>query len=177
VDADVETAKQNMTLAQNPQQFQAMAAIFDNLLERQSKLHAELAEATATTTESNDMESEINSALALLQRLTELAAGAESLAAAGELFRMMNARLFLRFTAVQLKKRIVNRVAGGAVTFGTTPPPIVIYQGPTDRKYIKMNLTATDAASPVNGDVHHSGQSDTDREGKSIGNVNRGDWI
>lgn len=177
VAADLETAKQNMTLAQNPQQFQAMAAIFDSLMERQSKLRAELAEATATTTESNDMESEINSALALLQRLTELAAGAESLAAAGELFRMMNARLFLRFTAVQLNKRIVNRVAGGAVTFGTTPPPIAVYQGPTDRKYIKRNLTATDAANPVNGDVRHSGQSDTDREGKSIGNINRGDWI
>jgi hypothetical protein len=79
----------------------------------------------------------------------------------------------LSFTTVQLKKRVVQRVAGGVMTFGATPPPIVIYQGLTARRDIK----AADAACRANGEDRHPGHVDADREGKSIGNVNRGDKI
>ena len=43
-----------------------------------------------------------------------------------------NLRLFLKFEAIQPKKRIINKVVGGVVTIGSAPAPIEIYQGPTE---------------------------------------------
>jgi hypothetical protein len=48
------------------------------------------------------------------------------LGAVGELFRRLNARLFLKFREVRPKKRKINRVAGGVVTFGVKSLPVRI---------------------------------------------------
>ena len=70
----------------------------------------------------------------------------------------------------------MHNVAGGVPTFGSAPAPIAIYQGPTGRKDIKEETVATDAAVR-DGDDRHPGHIDAEREGNSIGNVSRGDWI
>jgi hypothetical protein len=62
--------------------------------------------------------------MATLDEMTELAADPTNLGAVGELFRRVNARLFLSFREERLKTRVVNRVAGGVLTFGATPPPV-----------------------------------------------------
>src|SRR5262249_29526542 len=93
----------------------------------------------------------------------------------GELFRQVNVRLFLRFEEVRLKKRKVNRVAGGVVTFGSAPPPIRPYEGPTGRRMIK-GPAAEVAAGP--GDLTVPSEPVVPgREGGSSGNVNRGERI
>ena len=51
-----------------------------------------------------------------------------------------NLRLFLKFEAIQPKKRIINKVVGGVVTIGSAPAPIEIYQGPTGRGKLKKSL-------------------------------------
>ena len=175
-----ETVTRNMALAQSPEQFQAMAAVFDEHKLRESKLQNELSEAAARLSESTDVDGEINKALGLLNRLTELGSSAESLATAGELFRLANARLFLRFTAVKLKKRVVQRVAGGVVTLGSAKPPIDIYSSRTDRKSVKSqnrNTTANVVVNPDNGTNASPGIFRPVRKAKSTGNVSRGDRI
>ena len=68
---------------------------------------------------------------------------------AGEAFQLTNARLFLRFRPVQVKKRVLNKVAGGVVVFGSAPDPIEIYRGPTGRRALNYNgSTALVAAEP-----------------------------
>ena len=177
--ADKKTAANNMALAQSPQQFEAMAAIFNDYASRESQLQLELKDATATAAASADIDSEVTAALGLLERLTDLAANGDSIAAAGELFRLANARLYLRFVPVKLKRRVVHRVAGGVVTFGATRPPIEIYSGKTSNQSIKStgkNTMATVAVSPDNSNDARPGTVSVGNE-KSIGNVSRGDRI
>ena len=175
VAAEKETAARNMALAQNPEQFQAMATVFDEHALRESKLQTELREAAARSYESTDVDAEVNNTLGLLSHLTDLASYAESLAAAGELFRLANARLFLRFTAVKLTKRVVQRVAGGIVTFGSAKPPIEIYSGRTDKKSVtsqSQNTTTTVVVGP-DGMNAIPGDFRPVRKAKSTGNVSR----
>jgi len=107
---------------------------------------------------------------------SELAAQADQLGSAREVFRLVNARLFLGFRPVKVKKRVLNKVTGGVVTFGEAPPPIEIYQGPTARRKIK-GPAASDAAGPGGrcSPTPPERSIDSGREGKSLGNVNRGD--
>lgn len=76
----------------------------------------------------------MDAALAVLDRLAPLAEESENLAAVGVLFTRLNARLFFRFAPAKRGNRTVNRVSGGVVTFGMTPPPITLYEGPTGRR-------------------------------------------
>ena len=71
----------------------------------------------------------------------------------------------------------MNKITGGVVTFGDVPPPIKIHEGPTARKKIK-----SPAASSATGPGEQGVPSPPERgiasgeEGKSLGNVGRGDW-
>jgi hypothetical protein len=62
--------------------------------------------------------------------MEELAADHTDLQSIGDLFLRLNARLFLRFEDFQRKNRAVNRISGGVVTFGSSPPPVALYEGP-----------------------------------------------
>jgi hypothetical protein len=115
--------------------------------------------------------------LALLRRLAEWGAQAEDYGAIGELFRQVNVKLFARFQAVPVKKRVLNKLAGGVVTFGSSAPPIEIYQGPMARRKI-TGPAAQDAAGPVANEAHTILKPlGPGQERESLGNVSRGDWI
>ena len=75
--------------------------------------------------------------MGVLDRLGEQASVCQDLASIGQLFGQLQARLFLRFAEVRGKKRTVNQVAGGVVTFGETAAPVVLYEGPTGRRQYK----------------------------------------
>ena len=100
-----------------------------------------------------DIEGEVGAALGALDAMADLAADPTNLGAIGELFGRLNVRLFLSFREERPKKRVVNRVAGGVVTFGSTPPPVPLYEGPTGRRALKGRLAAEAglgvAASPA----------------------------
>lgn len=91
------------------------------------------------------------------------------------LFQLANARLFLRFRSEQLKKRRVNRVAGGVLTFGDAPPPIKVYQGPTART--KLETVVAPSATPIGKVPNEAIYTGSGQEGGSLGNMNRGDRI
>ena len=89
---------------------------------------------------------------------------------------MLNARLFLDFRPVRVKKRVLNKITGGVVTLGNASPPIKIYDGPTSRRQVKgpvascaTGLGERHLPSPPEGSIG-SGKED-----KSLRNVNRGE--
>jgi hypothetical protein len=96
---------------------------------------------------------------------------------AGEAIRQANAKLFLAFRPVTVKKRTLNRIAGGVVTLGDEDPPIEVYQGPTARDRVKP-LSGKQSAIEGCGDRPINNTESpivSDREEKSLGNVSRAD--
>jgi DNA invertase Pin-like site-specific DNA recombinase len=174
----LEAAGRNMALAANEAQFQAMAAAFEELRRQQEALEAEISAGEAVGAPRPDPKAAVAAALALARRLTEFSVKVEDLVAVGELFRQVNVCLFARFRQVQEKKRKLNKLVSGVVTFGSAPPPVTIYEGATSRKKVKGPATPSGAAgpnfptSPPTSDLVEPG-----REGESLGNVRRGDWI
>ena len=116
----------------------------------------------------------------VVQRLADLVSGSNGLDLAGEAFRLTNARLFLRFQPVQVKKRLLNKVAGGVAVFGAAPDPIEIYRGPTGRRALNYNgSTATVTAEPGKLALPSPPECTigSGLEGKSLRSVSRGERI
>jgi hypothetical protein len=130
----LERVGQNLALAEGADQYRAVAAVFDDLKKQQNGLEAEVHQLEQLAGTTCDPEAEVAAALAGLDRLAELTAAAQDLGGEGQLFRQLNARMFLRFTEGRWKKRVVNKMVSGVVTFGATPPPVTLYEGPTGRR-------------------------------------------
>jgi hypothetical protein len=105
--------------------------------------------------------------LALIRRILEMLEVAAALAAlggdiapdvkdlsdVGRLFQTLNARMLFRFDVIPLrggrwKKRVIRKMVSGVVTFGTTAPPVPIYDGPTGRKKVKSPTTPKESSGP-----------------------------
>lgn len=177
VNGKLERTAANLALAENEGQYKAIASVFEQLKREKVSLEAELKSVGAG--KQGDVQAEVVKALDLGRRLPKLAADADNLGAVGELFNLLNARLFLKFKEVQAKKRKLNKVTGGVVTWGTAPAPVPIYLGPTSRSVVKDPagallpagsgaLRAPSVSEPVNG---------PGEEGDSLGNVRRGERI
>lgn len=173
---ELKLAERNLALAENEKQFRAIAAIVEELRQREASL--ELTTKSAPPRTRRDVDSEVQSALQLVDRLTEASADVQNLALAKEAIDLANGKLFLQFRPLLLKKRTVNKITGGVVTLGAARPPMALYEGPTSRDRIKqLNPEAANAVpqgsgrrSPAESEPKGSG-----REGTSLGNVNRDD--
>lgn len=170
-----ETIARNLALATNQDQFKAIAEIYDKTGREEESLRRELLADERSITADTDIESEIEEALADFDRLSELASDSTQLGPIGELFNELDARLFLRFEEVQLKKRKMNKIVGGVVTFGASEPPIKLYEGPTGRRALGSKAKAPDETPGAPQFL--SVPTSSDREGNSLGNVSRGDRI
>ena len=176
VERKLAKASENMAMADNPDQFRAIAEVFERLKEQKTSLERGIAtEAVESSRAGSDPQTQVAAALAQLDRLGDLADDAENFPAIGELFARLNARVFLRFREALWGKRTVNRVASGVVTFGVTPPPVALYDGPTSRRQVLGMKRPPDSAS--GGDVNPFEPCVSGREGGSFGNVNRGGGI
>ncbi|HEV8068326.1 MAG TPA: recombinase family protein [Planctomycetaceae bacterium] len=175
---ELKLAERNLALAENENQFRAIAGIVEELRQREASL--ELATKSAPARTPRDVNSEIEAAVQLAGRLVEIGRDAQNLALAREAIDLANANLFLRFQPIRAIKRTMNKIAGGVVTLGTAPPPVALYDGPTSRDKIKnTNLGAANAVPEQSGrrSPTESEAQDSGREGTSLGNVNRGDRI
>lgn len=170
-----ELVTQNLALAENADQHRAIAKIFDQMAQEQRTLELQLQQAQQSAGKSPDLDADISAALADFDRLADLAADTSNLGAIGELFRHLNTRLFLRFEQVQPNKRKINKVAGGVVTFGTSPPPMSLYEGPTGRRALQGMVVSPGYRPELS--ALPAVPCGTDREGQSLGNVNRGERI
>jgi hypothetical protein len=179
VEAQRDQASQNLARATTDEQYQAIAAVFDRLAERAQSIEAEISAAQSQLNAPSDADSAVDIAMEIVRQLAELARDDQGdLGAAKHIFDLLNAKLFLGFQAVKVKRRILNKIRGGVVTFGDAAPPIEIYKGPTARKKVKGPATS-DATGPGERRLPSPPQSGngSSREGKSLGNVSRGDWI
>jgi hypothetical protein len=177
VRAKLNRAGQNLALAETPQQYKMVAQVVEGLTRHQEQLQAELAGLRRAGTGAVDLEAEVAAAMELVHGLTELTADPGNTAALGEAFRRVNARLFLRFEGVQVRKRKLNQLVSGVVTFGSAPPPIVLYEGPTGRREVKSPASSGDAGPCSSRAPLPPESSDPGEEGGSFGNGRRGDWI
>jgi hypothetical protein len=176
----LKTVSGNMALAKTPAQFEAISATFDELKAREAAVSAKIAGEQSNVHQASDGEVAVATGLKIVHRLVDLVADSGRLDLAGEAFRLTNARLFLSFEAVQVKKRLLNKVAGGVVTFGDAPPPIEIYCGPTGRRALNYNgSTAPVAAEPGRPCLPSPPETTigSGSEGNSLRNVSRGERI
>ena len=172
LDSEISQVSNNLARAQTTEQYDAVARVFEGLKEEQARRTAELQDAESHARVPNEIESEIERTMEIASRLTDLASGEESLKSAIELFDLTNAKLFLQFEPVKVKKRTINKLRGGVVTFGNADPPISLYDGPTGRGKIKSSN------NPGQGnDVSGPESVVSGSEEESLGNVSRGDWI
>lgn len=174
VQRELERVTQNLARAESPEQYKAVAKVFEELQNREAALKAEIAKLESQTTPVNSAE-EVDAAVSLSERLVELAKDQSDFAAAREVFDLANARLFLRFRPIRLKKRTLNKLETGVVTFGDAAPPIALYEGPTTKK-VKDSRGEPQIESSA-GVRPPPKRTDSGREDKSLRNVSRGDRI
>jgi hypothetical protein len=62
----------------------------------------------------------------------------EGLKLAGEAIQQANAKLFLAFHPVQMKKQTVNEIKAAIITFGDAPQPVALSQGATARTQVDL---------------------------------------
>jgi hypothetical protein len=164
----VETVGKNMALAETREERDATAAVFRELKARQAALEQRLA-ADLPATNDGTPEREVAAALAVLDRLTEVAGTDADWRAAGTAFATADAKLYLRFAEVAKGRQTFNVPAGGVVTFGSAPPPAPLYTGPTDRAIIRKMLAA---GEPVTASPAQSAPGDSDAGQDVIGSAN-----
>ena len=176
VERQLTTVARNMALAETGEQRQAMARVFDELQARKTTLETGVVAAERAGGPTKDPKAEVAAAMGVAERLAKLSSDEENFAAIGELFRQVNARLFVRFREVPWGKRLLRKPDSGIVTFGTAEAPIDLYAGPTTRRMINAAINEEAAkgvlAAPASLDPKSPG-----KEGDSLGNVNRGDRI
>ena len=173
INQDIDKITRNMALSDTDAQYKALAVVFNEYTQRKAAQEVDIAQAKTEPQRPVDWQCEVDLAIALFRRLPDLAANGDDWASITELFRQTNAQLFLSFLLEQRKKRVVNKISTGVVTFGAAVSPITKYEGPTSRKTIKCSM-ASYAAEPEKGQnyLHLIGEKDT-----SLGNISRGDWI
>ncbi len=172
-----ERAGENLGLAEGPDQFHAVAEVFEQLKTQEKALEAAVRQLERETATERDVDAEVAAALAGLDRIADVATSQPDLGNIGQLFWQLNARLFLRFTEGRWKKRVVTKMASGIVTFGSTPPPVALYEGPTGSRYVKGPALPEGTAGPNSSESPGIPGSVPGREGDSLRNVSRGDWI
>ena len=175
VRAKRQRAGENLGLAEGPDQYRAVAAVFEQLQQQERTLEAELRPLEQLAGKTGDLDAEVAAALAGLDRLADRASTPQDLGGIGQLFQQVNARLFLQFTEGRWKKRTVNQLASGVVTFGDTPPPVSLYEGRTSRWYVKDPATSEGADGPSSHELPGRPGADPGGEDNSLGNVNRGE--
>jgi ferritin len=120
-------------------QSSAMKEVFDELVQREHELTRQI-QSLAGSVQQRKPEDQIDQLMQVVENLQDLAKNTDDLFAVGQLFGQLNLQLFFQFQQVQLKKRLVNRVAGGQVTFGNASPPVELYTGLTDTQSVKAAL-------------------------------------
>ena len=169
-----DTVATNMAMADNPDQYKAIAAVFDTLSKEEFRRDAELKAIEATVKRPVEIQAEVDAALKTIERLAVSEPDADDLSAAGDLFRALNVRVFLDFRETKPKNRIVNVLSKGVVTFGMAPAPVTLYEGPTGRRALQANsrpVSISDQSERL------AISQDPAQGGESLGNISRGERI
>lgn len=178
VDADLETAKKNLALARTSEQFNAISSVFDDLQREKEQLEKTIQKMERKSCRNGNVDAEIEKALENARQLCHYAScDTADLEIARQIIEVTNVRLFTRFRRTKQGKRTLNKLAGGVVTFGAAEPPVQLYDGPTDRKQVKNSDRKKRAGKNGQRQPALPKTVVSRGEGKSLGNVSRGDRI
>lgn len=170
-------AGENLALAEGPEQFRAVATVYEQMKQQEQHLEAEVRKLEQAADKFYDAEAEVAAAMSGLDRMVEFASAAHDLFSVGHLFQRLNARLFLRFTEARWKTRTVIKLTSGVVTLGATPAPVALYEGPTGRRHVKDPAIPEGVAGPGSQESPGVPGTVSDGERDSLGNVNRAERI
>src|SRR3954454_5828911 len=102
---DLRTISSNMARAKTDEQYQAVSTQFDQLKDREGVLQIKLAEAKVQT--NSNAEIDVKAVIGALQKLLALS-NENKLKLASEALRQADAKLFLAFSELAVKKRTLN---------------------------------------------------------------------
>ena len=171
----VDRVQRNLALAESDEQFRSISVVFSELKASERQTANELA-SLERHAQPASMEAEVASALEIIPRLSELGADAGNFAALSHLFDLLKVQLFLRFHAVQKKRRVENKLLGGLLALGNAASPIEKYAGPTSRRRLRHG-GAQQTNSAAAGGFGYADVVDSGGRDESLGNVSRGDRI
>jgi len=140
---ELKTTKANMSRAKTKKQFEVVSEHFEKLTQQIIKVEIELREIDSRSERPKSIDMEVTAAMAAMVHLPKLVAEDTDLSAVTKAFAAVNARLFVKSEPVKLKKRTVNRVRFGKLTFGSEEPPFPLYGGPTGRRALKTTMATT----------------------------------
>jgi len=172
---ELQLVSNNLAFAESDEERLAIRAVFNSLQASKQRVEAKLAECSQSVDSTAQLDREVDLALAGLEQVRELAANtAESATATTELFRALDVKLYVHFETVTQGRRELNIQRGGVLTFGSTSPPLPLYEGPTDKGIIRKRMADGEQSSLLAGFAAECGCDNKDGlEGKS-GNVQRG---
>ncbi|WP_020476089.1 recombinase family protein [Zavarzinella formosa] len=171
----LKVAARNMALMEDESKRTAVEAVYDELKTTESRLESRLRSLPEPVSR-DSADEEVAKALEVLGRLTALAGENESGPSVTRLFAELNVNVYLRFEEYSVGKRTLNRVAGGVVTFGASPAPVPLYEGPTSREIIVKTLADGDVSSLMAGEAAPAvgvGTPSADTGSESLGNEQR----
>ncbi len=96
IQQNLKLTSQNMVLAKSPEQYEAVAEVFNNLKQQETAIQGELAQIQARPAP-NEAHSQVKAALEFAEDLVERVGKCEDFALARQLFESTNAKLFLSF--------------------------------------------------------------------------------
>ena len=161
----------NMAMAASPEQFRAIADVYDEAGREVARLEGHLGSLPAAAARV-DPAAEVEAALAALARLTDFASEGAEHPGVSELLRGVDARLYLKFAATQQGRRAKSVPSGGVLTFGSTPPPVPLYAGKTAGAIVRQMLANGEPVSAGLGSGSPT-SSHASAEVQSSGNVPR----
>ena len=172
-------AKQSMAFAKNQEHFDIVSEVYETTKAEKAELEKKLKKVERSQSNRPSSDKLVTEALKQVERLHQVDLESDvDLSLAREIISLTNAQLFAKFTQVKWgKKRTVNRVAGGHITFGTAPPPIQKYDGPTDRDHLAKVAAEYNQKKSARSTVDLAATLITSGEAGSLGSKSRADWI
>jgi hypothetical protein len=132
--------ERNMSFATTKEAYQAVEKQYASCLKEFKELEVRQQALAQRDTHRERSDEQIQTALDFIRRLVGLSRQETSLDSLGQLIQETNLRLFFRFCETQKKKRVINAISGGRVTFGSAAPPVTLYRGVTGKKQLEAAL-------------------------------------
>ena len=170
VQSQHQKAIRNFAIADTPQLAEGVKTFITELCDREAILNQELSKIQGTNSaiSATDL---MDSALAILRQLPELADDDHNLADIGQAFRILNLQMFVRFQPIKKKVRVEHKVSSGVITLGDALPPTKKYTGPTATTAVKATKPLKKGRSKDSKSSKHESESGSDGEAKSSRNV------
>lgn len=167
IESELADVTKNLARAKSDAQYKVISAEFERLLVEQQAAKQELESLKWQSQVSSSGQDQVELTMNLVRELSLLAERADGAEAVRQIFDLVDVKLYLQFQEVRPKKRVINKLVSGVITFGAAKPPVEIYQGATARE--KVRAVDEDNDLPPKETNSSSGES------KSLGNVSRDD--